>query len=152
MKAECCLKSRNNLISLSETNVAFTLKYLKKITEVKLLLIFSEQDGLTEWKCDTVLADQASHISAYAKHRALVNGTSSNQKSTPTKPFPTICSSATHCVRTLHGSTSLTSLNDGYLRFWVSTILRSYCKMVTKVLTERTYIWVGTTAAGNCMG
>jgi hypothetical protein len=48
MEAERCLKSRNNLISLSETNMAFTSKNLKKITEVKLLLIFSEQEGLTE--------------------------------------------------------------------------------------------------------
>jgi len=48
MEAERCLKSINNLISLSETNMTFTSKYLKKITEVKLFLIFSEQEGLTE--------------------------------------------------------------------------------------------------------
>jgi hypothetical protein len=48
MEEERCLKSRNNLISLSEINMAFTLKYLKKITEVKIFLIFSEQEGLTE--------------------------------------------------------------------------------------------------------
>jgi hypothetical protein len=109
MEAEGCLRSRNNLISLSETNMAFTSKFLKKITEVKLLLIFSEQEELTEGKCDTVLAGQVSHMSAYAKHRALVNGTS--------KPFTTICFSATHYVRTLHGSTSLTRHDDGYLSF-----------------------------------
>lgn len=84
MEAERCLKSRNNLISLSETNMAFTSKNLKKITEVKLLLIFSEQEGLTEWKYDKFLASQVSHMSAYAKHRALVNDT--------TKPFTTLCS------------------------------------------------------------
>jgi len=48
MEAERCLKSRNNLISLSETNTAFTSKFFKKIIEVKLFLIFSEQEGLTE--------------------------------------------------------------------------------------------------------
>jgi hypothetical protein len=48
MEAERCLKSRNNLISLSETNMAFTSKYIKKITEEELLQIFSEQEGLNE--------------------------------------------------------------------------------------------------------
>jgi len=104
--------------------MAFTSKYLKKITEVKLLLIFSEQEGLTEWKYDTVLAGQVSHMSAYAKHRALVNGT--------TESFTTLCSSATHYVRTLRGSKSLTRLNDGYLSFWSSSILCSYVTLVTK--------------------
>jgi hypothetical protein len=131
MEAERCLKSRNNLISLSETNMAFTSKYLKKITEVKLFLIFWKQEGITEWKCDTVLAGQISHMSAYAKHRALVNGT--------TKPFTTLCSSTTHYVRILHVSTSLTRLNDGYLSFWASNILCNYVTLVTKVLEEITY-------------
>jgi hypothetical protein len=93
--------------------------------------------GRTEWKCDMVLAGQASRISAYAQHRALVNGASSNQNSTLTKPFLTICSSATHYVRTLQGSTSFTSLNGGYFRFWVSSFLRSYCTLVTKILKEK---------------
>jgi hypothetical protein len=36
MEAERCLKSRNNLISLSETNTAFTSKYIKNITETEI--------------------------------------------------------------------------------------------------------------------
>jgi len=112
--------------------MAFTSKYLKKITEVKLFLIFSEQEGLTEWKCDTVLAGQVSHMSAYAKHRVLVNGMKNN--------FTTLCSSATHYVGTLHSSTSLTRRNDGYLSFWASSILCSYFTLVTEVLKEITHI------------
>ena len=105
MEAEPCLKSRNNLISLSETNMAFTSKYIKKITEEKLLQIFSEQEGVNEWECGTVLVGQVSNMSAYAQHRALVNDT--------TKPFTTLCSSAIHYVRTVHVSISFTCFNEG---------------------------------------
>jgi hypothetical protein len=48
MEAERCFKSRNNLISLSETNMTFTSKYIKKITEEKLLQIFLEQEVVNE--------------------------------------------------------------------------------------------------------
>lgn len=114
MEAERCLKSRNNLISLSETNTAFTSKFFKKIIEVKLFLIFSEQEGLTEWKYYTVLAGQVSHMSAYAKHRALVNGMK--------KPFTTLFSSATHSIfRYL----SLAVTTDT----WVSELL-AFCAVI----------------------